>query len=324
MRLATAEHRLKGRTGGAARFGRYLLPAVLFFLALLLPAPPAHSADLLLDEASGHIVEASINGVPLRLKVELDHSHSITINPAAAARAGLGNGQGRWVEIIGPVRLHGRVARPNIFIGDKEFTAPVHWQEQEAVSGADGTITPHLLPFDRVTLQRRPQSAPEQDLVFSSKLHDNHGIHVPVRVGEKRVAVRMSLSRANTSAPAAAAAIIARKHGGVVSEARILEEIAFGVKRPARILRLQQPFQVGGLTIPALLARTADFRGKHKLARAQAPMPEGEILVTGKTHSQPPLYRVTLGLDVLGRCSSATYTRGTGELRLRCAAGSSP
>jgi hypothetical protein len=45
-------------------------------------------------------------------------------------------------------------------------------------------------------------------------------------------------------------------------------------------------------------------------------------VVTGKTPSQPPLYRITVGLDVLERCSSATYTRATGELRLRCSTGS--
>jgi hypothetical protein len=285
---------------------------------------PAHSADLVLDEVSGHIVEARINGVPLRLKVELDHSHSITLNPAAAARAGLGDGTGRWIEIIGPVRLNGRFARPPIVIDGKKVRAQVHWQERAAVSGADGTITPYLLPYDRVILQRRPQSGPEQELLFSSKLHDNHGIHVPVRVGKRRLAVRMSLSRPNTSAPAAAAAIIARAHGGLVSEGRVFEEIAFGVKRPALRLRLQQPLRIGALPISELLARTADFRGDHELARAQAAVPEGEIVVTGKTPSQPPLYRMTVGLDVLGRCSSATYTRGTGELRLRCAAGSTP
>jgi catechol-2,3-dioxygenase len=69
------------------------------------------------------------------------------------------------------------------------------------------------------------------------------------------------------------------------------------------------------------MARTSDFRGKHKLTGTAERAREGEILVTGRLPSQDPLYRMTLGLDVLERCSAATYVRATGELRLRCARG---
>jgi hypothetical protein len=264
-----------------------------------------------------------LNGVPLRLKVELDHSYSVTLNPAAAARAGMGRGKGRAIEIIGPVRLEGRFADAPLFIAGRKIRAKVTWQDRPAVSGADGTITPHLLPFDKVVLQRRAQPGAERDIVYSSRLHENHGIHVPVRIGRHSVAVRMSLVRATTIAPTAAAAVIASTHGAVLGERSSLEEIAFGIKRPARLLRLEHPLQVGGLAVPSLMARTADFRGDHELMRTRPEVLEGEILVTARSPSQPPLYRMTVGLDVLGRCSSATYTRGTGELRFRCAAGPS-
>jgi hypothetical protein len=319
VRLTTGGHPFEGRGRGASRYGERLLPALLLLLALFFPAPPAHAADLVLDEASGYIIEARINGVPLRLKVELEHSGSVTLDPAAAARAGLGNGEGRSIEIIGPVRLEGRFTKARLLIAGRTVRAKVDWQDRPPVSGADGIITPHLLPYDRVILKRRPGAASEQNLVFSSKLHENHGIYVPVRIGGQRVAVRMSVVRPTTSAPTAAAAVIAQTHGGVLGENKSLEEIAFGVKRPARRLLLQRPLRIGGLVIGSLMARTADFRGDHELVRASTPISAGEILVVGKAPSQPPLYRITLGLDVLGRCSSVTYSRGTGELRLRCA-----
>ncbi len=93
---------------------RSLAQALTALLLLLIAAAPARAVDLRLDARSGPYVEALINGVPLRLRVDLDHSRTIALNPGAAARAGLADGQGRWLEIIGPVRLRGRFGRPAI------------------------------------------------------------------------------------------------------------------------------------------------------------------------------------------------------------------
>jgi hypothetical protein len=65
------------------------LGAVLLLASpLLASGAPAAAADLVLDRAGGPFVQAMINGVPLRLKVEFDHTEGITLNPDAAARAG--------------------------------------------------------------------------------------------------------------------------------------------------------------------------------------------------------------------------------------------
>jgi hypothetical protein len=97
-------------------------------------------------------------------------------------------------------------------------------------------------------------------------------------------------------------------------------EIGHGVVRPVRRFRLVQPLRIGNLAIESLLARTSDFRGDHKLILPGATAAPGEILVTGKNKSQFPLYRITVGLDVLERCSAATYRRALAQIRLRCAA----
>lgn len=288
--------------------------------ALLHFAPtPSRAQDLVLDARSGPFVDAWINGVRLRLKVELDHAGAVTLNPAAAARTGLGRGQGKWVDIIGPVRLSGRFARAPLVVQGREVSAKIHWQERNVTSEADGTVTPHLLPFDTVTLIRRQESGSERELVFGARMDENHGIHFPLRIGKRRVAVRFSFFRPRSFALAAAAAVIAENHGGVLEEGRSFESISYGVDRPVRPLRLSRPLEVGSLTLSRMMARTVDFRGKHKLARA--PAREDGILVVGRIPSQDAVYRLTLGLDVLDRCSRAVYTRSTGELRLRCAPG---
>jgi hypothetical protein len=219
------------------------------------------------------------------------------------------------------VRLRGRFASPVIGIGGQQVRAKVYWLDADVASDADGIITPHLLPFDSVTIERRPPDPDEREMAFSSRIHDNHGIHVPVRIGARRIAVRFSFFRPRTIAPTAAAAVIAREQGGELEEGKRLEEISFGVKRPARPLLLARTLRIGDLEISRLMARTSDFRGKHRLTEAAERAREGEILVTGRLPTQDPLYRMTLGLDVLERCSAAIYVRATGELRLRCAGG---
>jgi hypothetical protein len=66
------------------------------------------------------------------------------------------------------------------------------------------------------------------------------------------------------------------------------------------------------------MVRTADFRGDHKLALAATQVRPDEIVVAGKKPSQEPLYRITVGLEALGRCSAATYARQARQLALRC------
>lgn len=304
-----------GNVPCAGPAGWLLLAASPFLIA----AAPARAADLVIDAGTGPYVEANINGVPLRLRVDFDHGRSLTLNPEAAARAGLGDGRGRWIQIIGPVRLPGRFAEIPVTLAGQPTQAKVNWQEVAVAADADGVVTPHLLPFDRVTLERRNAGAGERDIVLETRIHDNHGIHVPLRIGKRRIAARLSFHHPRTTAPAAAAAVIIGAHGGALEDSKSLEEIGFGVKRPARPLQLARALQVGDLAITRLMARSADYRGKHKLALPAAPVGEDDILVTGRLPSQGPLYRITLGLDVLERCSAATYVRATGELRLRCA-----
>ncbi len=285
---------------------------------LLLVAAPAAAEDLVLRADQGGIVEAVINGVPLRLKVEFDLLPGVTLNSGAAARAGLTR-TGGWKERIGPVTLLGSRAEARLTIAGVPISANIRWRDNPAATGADGAVSVHSLPFDSVTVNRAEAAPGERELSFPTRVHDNHGIHHRLPVGRRRIAVRFSLTRPRTTAPAAAAALIASHQGGRVGGEGSVETIVPGVDRPVRPLRLERPLTVGALAVPVLMVRIADFRGEHRLPWADQVGENGEIIVTGAVASQEALYRITLGLDVLGRCSSATYRRSTGELRLRCA-----
>ena len=290
---------------------------LLIIAATLVAFSPARAADLILRPSDPY-VEAEIGGVPLRLKVVLDHAPGITLNSDAAARAGLERGDGAWVEQIGPVKLRGRQAHLRFLVAGAPAEAKVRWHGRPTANDADGHISIDTLPFDSVTLERRRPEPQERELAFETKLHHNHGLHIPISAGRRRIAVRLSFSRARTSAPAAAGAALAAVHGGALDPEKSYEEIALGVARPVWPLRLERPARLGGLAIPVIMVRASDFRGKHRLERRPDPAEE-EIVVRGERRSQDALYRITVGLDVLGRCSAATYVRATGALRLRCA-----
>jgi hypothetical protein len=296
------------------RFAKLLLISIAATFAAF---SPARAADLILQPSDPY-VEAEIGGVLLKLKVVLDHAPGITLNPDAAARAGLGRGDGIWVEQIGPVKLRGRQAQLRFLVAGVPAEAKVRWHGGPAATDADGHISIDTLPFDSVTLERRRAGPQERDLAFETKLHHNHGVHIRFLAGRRRIAARLSFSRVRTSAPAAAGAALAAVYGGALDPEKSYEEISLGVARPVWPLRLQRPVRLGGLAIPAIMVRASDFRGKHRLERRPDPAEE-EIVVRGERRSQDALYRITVGLDVLGRCSAATYVRATGALRLRCA-----
>ncbi|HZG10090.1 MAG TPA: hypothetical protein VEZ70_14025 [Allosphingosinicella sp.] len=302
------------------------LAAAGFALAGAKPAPPRELAkpaaprELVLTASQGPYVDAVINGVPLRLKLEFALLPDITLNPDAAERAGLGRGDSAWTLQIGPVKLPGRRATLPVTLAGLPTQTMVRWLERPVTDGADGLISPAALPFDSVTLERGPGSPSDREIALEARVHDTHGLFVPVDIGGRRVAARLSFLFPRTTAPAAAVAVIAKRHGGALEDVKSMTEIGHGVFRPVRRFRLAEPLRIGELTIESLLARTSDFRGDHKLILPRATAAPGEILVTGKNKSQFALYRITVGLDVLERCSAATFDRPLAQIRLRCAA----
>jgi hypothetical protein len=221
---------------------------------------------------------------------------------------------------IGPVRLPGRRMEADLTLAGVKTRTLLRWLDRDVVEGADGLVSVHALPFESVAIERRTAAPGERELILETRNHDSHGVHMPVAIGGRRIAARLSFSRTRTTAPAAAAAVIIGGHGGAVStEPGGTEEISLGIHRPVYLLELERPLALGALAVPRIMVRAADFRGRHRLARRSEAQSGDAIVVMGARDSQEALYRITIGLDVLDRCSAATYRRASGELRLRCA-----
>ena len=279
---------------------------------------PAQAADLTLDAASGYIVSVQINGHALRLQVDLSASGYVLLNPEAAQRASLNGSMVRSRASVGPVILHGGSNAVRLVIAGTELRERVAWFDRPAVHGADGVISPDLLPYDNIVLQLAAEQAGERDFEFALSFNKSAGLFLQLRIGEQTIGVDFSTFRPRSLATAAAGAVIAAAQGGVWTGDASEEVINFGIARPVRPMHLERPLDLSGLALSDIVVRTADNRGNFALPTDAAADP-GEIVVTGQTRSrQRAMHSLTIGLDRLGTCSSATYRKAGRLLRLRC------
>lgn len=297
--------------------------AIGMIAALLLagaaPAPSHHVGTLTLGPGD-HYVDATINGVVLKLRVDLDAHAMVHLNPAAARRAGFGTrilgGRSRWD--TGPIVVWGRFAAAPVSIDGRALAMPVHWFPRDVAADADGVVSPALLPFEIVSLSYGPSVAPARRLRFGASFDRETGIHVSQMVGKHRVRFRFDPSD-ETVATTAATAVLAEAQGGTWGGARRPICLTMGVERPARPMVLERPLAVGELKVDRLLARLFDWAGKHRLPTQLNPAAApDEILVVARSATQRPIYRVTLGQPTLKGCFEAAYQPLSHELTFTC------
>lgn len=268
--------------------------------------------------ADAPYVTAIINGVSFRLRVDLDAQGSVVLNREAARRVQFARG-GSVTMNIGPVRFTGRFAPATLEMEGRQLPVQVKWFARTAAGDADGIVSPALLPFESVTLVYGGAVAPSRRLSFRTSLEDEAGLHVRVPVGPQIVKMRFS-PRDETIATAAAAAVLARAGGGRWDGSDQRVEIGYGVVRPVRPLMFATPIRVGELSIGRLLARLADFAGRHELPDERDPGAQpDEILVRARRPTQPAIYRLTVGRPTLDGCFAATVRPLARELVLGCA-----
>src|SRR5690349_13453631 len=104
-------------------------------LFALLPLQ-ARAADLILDLASNYLIAATINGQPVRLRIDPAASGYIILNPATVARIGLRRSMTRSMTRIGPVRLTGGSKVADVVLGGVQGERRLVWFDQPGVDGA--------------------------------------------------------------------------------------------------------------------------------------------------------------------------------------------
>jgi hypothetical protein len=110
---------------------------------------------------------------------------------------------------------------------------------------------------------------------------------------------------------------LASAHDGRIGGDTQSLEIAFGIARPVRTLRLGRPLAIGPLALSTLGVRTADF-GNAAAIREEGGDPD-EIVVTGRRRRDTGRDGIAIGADALARCSSIVFDKRARQIRLTCA-----
>lgn len=296
------------------------LPSHILFAALALPAAgPSRAADIILDPASNFIVEARVNGHPVRLRVDPEASLIVVLNPDSAARIGLTPSLMRGETRIGPVRLTGSTRAASLAIGGVERRRRIAWTERPVVTDGDGVISPAFLPNDRITFAFHAPR-PGEGRVDLPLDRDGLGLFYRFSLGGEAIRIQFSTTRPATMATAAAGAHLAAHHGGRWTGEAREQPIEYGVLRPVRSFALERGASLGGFGFDRFLVRTGDNRGDLTLPPDPAADPD-EIVVTARTRSrQRARFELTFGLDRLSMCSSLVWDNRSRQLTLNCAA----
>ncbi len=139
-------------------------------------------------------------------------------------------------------------------------------------------------------------------------------------VGGEPLRVRFDPGQPRTIANAGAGKRLATLFGGTLSGTATPAIIAFGIARPVRTLTLDRPFPVGHLQLNALAIRVADGGSAADIPEVDAPKDDpDEVVVVAKGKRDPKRDRLTLGADVLSRCSSILFDKPAAQVRLSCA-----
>jgi hypothetical protein len=300
-------------------FNPLRFPAAIAALFALFATIPATASDLTLDAASGYMVDATINGVPVRLRVDPETSGFIILNSEAAKRIKLRRSMIGAQAIVGPVRVSGFTKVARVAIGGVTGRRRVVFSDRVAAGadGADGLIGPGDMPFDRVTFQLRAPMPGERAVGLPMKWERSFGLFYPVSFGDQEVRFRFSTIRADSVATAAAGAVIAALHGGTWSGEAGEQMIKYEVVRPVRPMSLAQPASFGGFPLNRFLVRISDSRGNAVLPTDASADPD-EIVVTGQRQKQKARYDMSLGLDWLSACSSLSWDNRARVMTLNC------
>jgi hypothetical protein len=294
----------------------FLLPAFLL-PAFLLPAAPAAAADLVLEESAGFMIDAQVNGRPVRLRVATSAPGYIILNPTAAQRVGLRASMTRAQTFVGPVRLRGSTKAADVTIAGTKSQRRLLWWDRNVTEGADGIVSAADIPYDRVTFRMAPAQAGERTLQLPMEWDRSSGLTHRLAIGGQQVSVQVTAHLPDTIGTAAAGALLAQLNGGTWSGEMRVKPLNFGVMRPVRPLALGRPLSIAGLGLARLLVRTQDHRGNAQLP-AEAGADPDEIIVTANTGKQRPRYILGLGRDWLAPCSSMTLDNRTRVLALSC------
>lgn len=287
-----------------------LLRISVLFAALCLATPAIAQTSITLDASPAAIIDAQINGRPVRLEVDPRMPDMLALSTPAAERLGVRRLPLAQVQvgIEGGGSMRGRIARPNIRFGERAarnmagiFPVPVSTR-------ADGVIGPGSLPYEIVTLRLGADAASHRDIVLP--LEDPDHWYTQADVGGHSLRVIFDVSNEASILNRPSARMFDGE--GLIPAAGELAERPLILGLSTNMQPVTTELSVFGISLGPTFART--------VAPLLGALEEDAIIAEGEASETPPT--LTLGRAALTQagCSSITVNRRTRQLTLRCAA----
>jgi hypothetical protein len=276
------------------------------------------------------LVDAVIAGHPVRLRVDFGAHAPVTLAPAAAQRLALASDtrpgteeepdRGAVISQVGRKTVRVPWSMESVTIDGVTRPLEVLTPPDYAPGVGDGSIRPSALPCGTVRLEQR--AATPRDVESVMRIVDDgtfEGLPVKAEAGKDDIRVEISPWRRETMGTAATGGVLVTHLGGILTGPVLEVPVVYGVTRPARLLKLDRPWTVAGVKVPALMMRVSDWEGRHAVP------PDGDleadlIQVARRRNPQRSLRLIHLGQDVLGGCASFEWRRDGNLLAVRCPA----
>jgi hypothetical protein len=311
---------------GAQRGGSFAMmkrrSLLVALSALLIGAADPPEPELVV--AADGIVPATVNGVPGRIRIDPAVPSLALLSTRWANEAQLRPGPFAFGMMVGPQQVDGVTAVGRIGVGDggEVRRRRIGWTRLPYTEAADGVIGPGGVPQNVIRFVLGPSQPGERTVALP--LADEGGMfggwghsYALIELGGERLRVRFDPHHPRTLATAGAGVRLAQAFDGRVAGEVEPVTIAFGIARPVRTLRLGRPLQIGPLAIAELGVRTSDF-GSAGSIREEGGDPD-EIVVTADRRRDTDRDRITIGADLLSRCSAIVFDKRRREVRLTCA-----
>ncbi len=282
-----------------------------FFVCALTPVGANAQSTITLSADPVPIVDAEINGRPVRLEVDLRFPRGIALSAAAGERLHV-----RRVPFVAiaigiegsDATIRGRIARPRVVFDGREATRAFAGLFPAPVSTrADGVIGPGVLPYDLITITLGPEPAAARDIVLP--LDDADDWHARANVGGRSVLVGVN--------PGIGASVFNRPAAWMYDESGAIPASGELAQTPLilGLSTLMQPVETD-LALEGLPLGSAFARTNAPLLGASEP---DAIIVRAEAHDPPPP-SITLGREALASCAYIRVDRRTKRLTLHCAA----
>lgn len=261
------------------------------------------------------VVPARLGGAPGRLLLSPWAPAAPTLNPDYRNRAGLHAGLFGFSVKVGPVKVRGDTSVARLDFEGLSYRRRVVWFERDYAQGADAAIGPGGIPASVIRFDLRPARGGERVTTLPLVQQMFRPSYARVMLGKRPIILLFDPQHPRSLATAGAGSALAEFLGGTLQGAPTPAHVAFGIMRPARLLRFARPLTFGGIQLDEVLVRISDNGSVAGIKDADAD-PE-EVVVSAKTSNERRDV-VIIGRDVLDRCATITFDKPAKQIRLAC------